>query len=198
MTHSAQQKLAIHFAAARYHLKTLYLQSIREESRRNELQRQLLCRLLRRTPYWLQGHLHLGMLEALVESRSTAARDTRRVARVRASAKAALSLLRHQSLSKIERKSIELQASFLQGMSHFLFREFEKAADFFYEVLDPTQADYVNLELGLLCMEFGGFTAITLGEEERALRYFEALPPSRQTPEVQTSLNYLRQKEAES
>ncbi len=198
MALALRERIACRLAAVRYQFKKLFLLRIRDEAQRVAKERRALRMLLRQTPYWLEGHLRFGMLEAITESRATESRDTRAVAAVRVSAKAALKLLTQQTLPEAEKRSYQLQATFLLGMSHFLLREFEKAADFFYEVLDPAQAEYVEVELGLLCMEYAAFTALALGDEARALRYFEALPEQRHNAEMQSSLDYLRQKLAEN
>jgi len=195
--HWAKMRLTCFLAESRYALKCLPLRKQNQKASRLK-KRALLREILRDVPFWAEGHMRLGMLEVLLEEGAEEARDPRAVAAIRVSAKALLQLANGEELSEPQQKSLRLQASYLLGMSHFLFREFEKAADFFYEVLDPTNVDFVSSSLGLNAMEKAGSVALALGEEEQALKYFEALPQSQRNAEIDSALSYLREKHPRS
>lgn len=133
-----------------YHKTVLLFLSARTSSQRKFQARKkqylaqgrlLLRRLLRKTPWWVTGHLHLGYVELMLLDLERNAGDAQIHATIRASAHAALQLLGEEELCRAENAQAEARsfkarnALNLLAAEQLLVRQPEAAGEYLARLL---------------------------------------------------------------
>lgn len=164
-----------------------------------------LRRLLRRTPWWVNGHLRLGFTELTRELASQTGRDRRALQTIRICGEAVLRLTDQASVADVrpsgpaaqaapsERYPAErCEAELLFAMELFLRKEFERALERLLVLVGPERSVHLTRRSHLLAIEHAGAAALALGERERAKELFHSIPEGARTRETSAAINYLK------
>ena len=180
----------------------LYLYNIRRQVRSNSDvrspdqrrvawlgRRKLLRSLLTETPWWVNGHIELGVTEVELQLLTEGRRDLRDLGTLEVSAQAAQTLI--TSGHNGANDSRLLQVKYLNAMLAFFSGKFEAALEAYADVLAPGNATLVPARTAVVVLEHAGGAALLLGMKELAMRYFSAIPPSARSNETRAALEHL-------
>lgn len=152
----------------------------------------LLRRLLRKTPWWINGHLRLGFTELAYQLRGDEKPDPQRVEVIRLSALAVLTLAGRgvAAGSGLSSRRI-LEARYLLAMTSFFKKRFDEALRELEKLLVPEERSKLSVDVVVGVLEHAGASAMALEKRTDALRYFQAIPERLRSSESRTAIEYL-------
>lgn len=152
--------------------------------------------ILRRTPWWVRGHLELGFLElrrALSPGQSVS-EPLGEVVASSARAVLALSVDKHGRALK-GRERLVNEARYLLAMVEVSRHRFVEALGIFAGILARNNAMTMRQDVRISALEHAAKTALTLGSDTIAYDFLTQIPAGLASSESETALRKLRAKE---
>lgn len=142
---------------------------------------EALRKLLRRTPWWVRGHLHLGSAAMELELMDGERESEAAVSTIRVSALAVLTLLKRGITAGKDKggritSRLECEALYLLGIAHFFDARFDEALAAFDRLLEAQQWMGLRRHLLFSAHEYAGTAAMALERNEEAFHHFIAIP----------------------
>lgn len=150
-----------------------------------------LRRLLRRTPWWIDGHLRLGFLAVQSQLEAAQGRDPRSLQQIRIAGEAAERLTAGTPDAEGARGA---ELRLLLAMELFFRRDFAEAFRTLESLLQAPRAAHLSLSQYHLALEHAAAAALALGEEKRAEALYHKIPQRRRTADTVTAMQYLKSK----
>lgn len=145
--------------------------------------------LLREVPFWISGHLRLGLVCAEQELLSDTGRSPRGLQTIRLQHQAAETLLTREEALKPGRHLAECH--YLRAVHAFLRREFAEALREFDTLLTPGLEIQLSANEYFSALEHAGASALAIGERQRAFDFFSRIPDPKRSGETVAALSFL-------
>jgi tetratricopeptide (TPR) repeat protein len=139
----------------------------------------VLTKLLQETPFWARGHLELCKTDVELLWYVKEKRDPRLVAEQSLSAKAFACLSKSDTAPETN-----ILAEYYQALSMYFRQNYENALELLSKILDTNQSILLSEREYFLALEVAGICAVALERRDVANSYFESIPKSGRSQEV--------------
>ena len=146
---------------------------------------------LRRTPWWVEGHLNLGMIELDLMALQHEKPSPRSVSTVRACADAVMRLMNRRSPFRKKNARRVLEAKYLLAMGFFRLGKYEEAVEVFEGILALNNAVLMDRDAYFSALEHAALASIILNDGASAEIYLGRIPHDRLSNSAQQALDLL-------